>query len=81
MGRQPGGGAGDRRRRALLARAEFVEIVAANAAVLSQPVVNGGERIARRFARLGVDASFRRLPGDGDPANLLLSTPPIPAPT
>ena len=57
----------------LLARAKHVEIVAANAAVLSQPVVNGGERIARRFARLGVDASFRRLPGDGDAANLLLS--------
>ena len=57
----------------LLARAKYVEIVAANAAVLSQPVVNGGERIARRFARLGVEASFHRLPGDGDPANLLLS--------
>jgi nucleotide-binding universal stress UspA family protein len=57
----------------LLARAKYVEIVAANAAVLSQPVVNGGERIARRFARLGVDATFRRLPGEGDPANLLLS--------
>jgi nucleotide-binding universal stress UspA family protein len=57
----------------LLARAKHVEIVAANAAVLSQPVVNGGERIAQRFARLGVDASFRRLPGDGDVANLLLS--------
>jgi nucleotide-binding universal stress UspA family protein len=57
----------------LLARAKHVEIVAANAAALSQPVVNGGERIARRFARLGVDASFRRLPGSGDAANLLLS--------
>jgi len=57
----------------LLALAKHVEIVAANAAVLSQPVVNSGERIARRFARLGVDASFKRLPGDGDPANLLLS--------
>jgi nucleotide-binding universal stress UspA family protein len=57
----------------LLALAKHVEIVAVNAAVLSQPVVNGGERIARRFARLGVDAAFRRLPGDGDPANLLLS--------
>jgi nucleotide-binding universal stress UspA family protein len=57
----------------LLARAKHVEIVAANAAVLSQPVVNGGERIARRFARLGVEASFHRLPGDGDAANLLLS--------
>ena len=57
----------------LLARAKHVEIVAANAAELSQPVVNGGERIARRFARLGVEASFRRLPGEGDVANLLLS--------
>jgi nucleotide-binding universal stress UspA family protein len=57
----------------LLARAKLVEIVAANGAAQSQPVVNGGERIARRFARFGVDASFRRLPGDGDAANLLLS--------
>ena len=57
----------------LLARAKHVEIVAANVAVLSQPVVNGGERIARRFARLGVEASFHRLPGEGDVANLLLS--------
>jgi nucleotide-binding universal stress UspA family protein len=57
----------------LLARAKHVEIVVADAAVLSQPVVNGGERIARRFARLGVEASFHRLPGDGDAANLLLS--------
>ena len=57
----------------LLARAKHVEIVAANGAALSQPVVNGGERIARRFTRLGVDASFRHLPGDGDAANLLLS--------
>lgn len=57
----------------LMARAKHVEIVAANAAVLSQPVVSGGERIARRFARLGVDAVFRRLPGEFDAANLLLS--------
>jgi nucleotide-binding universal stress UspA family protein len=57
----------------LMALAKHLEIVAANAAVLSQPVVNGGERIARRFARLGIDSSFRRLPGDGDAANLLLS--------
>ena len=35
--------------------------------------MTSGERIARRFARRGVDASFRRIPGDGDPANILLS--------
>jgi len=57
----------------LLARAKRVEIVAVDGAALSQPVVDGGERIARRFARLGVDAAFRRLPGDGDAANMLLS--------
>jgi nucleotide-binding universal stress UspA family protein len=57
----------------LLERAEHVEIVAANSASASQFVVSGGERIARRFARLGVEASFRRIPGDGDPANILLS--------
>jgi len=57
----------------LLARAKRIEIVSASAAVLSQPVVNGGERIAARFKRLGVEANFRRLPGDGDAANLLLS--------
>jgi nucleotide-binding universal stress UspA family protein len=57
----------------LLERAERVEIVAANAAVASQLVVSGGERIARRLARRGVEARFQRIPGDGDPANILLS--------
>jgi nucleotide-binding universal stress UspA family protein len=57
----------------LLARAERVEIVATGSAISSQSVVTSGERIARRFARRGVDASFRRIPGDGDPANILLS--------
>lgn len=57
----------------LLERAEHVEIVATNSAMASQFVASGGERIARRFVRLGVDASFRRIPGEGDPANVLLS--------
>ncbi len=57
----------------LLARAERIEIVAVNSASTSQMVVSGGERIARRLCRPGVEASFRRLPGDGDPANILLS--------
>ena len=57
----------------LLERAEQVEIVAATAEVASQLVVSGGERIARRLARRGVEAKFRHIPGDGDPANILLS--------
>jgi nucleotide-binding universal stress UspA family protein len=57
----------------LFERAECVEIVCANAAVAHQLVVSAGERIARRFARRGVDANFRRIPGNGDPANILLS--------
>jgi nucleotide-binding universal stress UspA family protein len=57
----------------LFERAERVEIVCADSAVAHQLVVLGGERIARRFARRGVDAHFRRIPGDGDPANILLS--------
>jgi nucleotide-binding universal stress UspA family protein len=57
----------------LLERAECVEIVAATAMSASHLVASGGERIARRFSRAGVEASFRRLPGDGDPANILLS--------
>jgi nucleotide-binding universal stress UspA family protein len=57
----------------LFERAECVEIVCANSAVAHQLVVSAGERIARRFARRGVDANFRRIPGNGDPANILLS--------
>jgi nucleotide-binding universal stress UspA family protein len=57
----------------LLERAERVEIVAVNGAGESQLVVLSGERLARRIARAGVEASFRRIPGDGDPANILLS--------
>jgi nucleotide-binding universal stress UspA family protein len=57
----------------LLERAEHVEIVATNSALALQLVVSGGERLVRRLVRLGVDASFRRIPGDGDPANVLLS--------
>ncbi len=36
-------------------------------------MVEGGERLARRIARAGVAAEFRRLPSDEDPANALLS--------
>ncbi len=57
----------------LLERAARVEIVAVNGAGETQLVVLSGERLARRIARAGVEASFRRIPGDGDPANNLLS--------
>jgi len=57
----------------VLARAERVEIVATNSAIASKAVIFGGQRIARRYISRGVDASFRRIPGDGDPANILLS--------
>lgn len=57
----------------LFERAERIEFVAVNSAGASQLVVLGGERLARRFSRSGVEASFRRIPGDGDSANILLS--------
>ena len=65
----------------LLARAKHVEIVAANAAVLSQPVVNGGERIARRFARLGSRRASAGCRATATPPICCCRTPPIPAPT
>ncbi len=57
----------------LLERAAHVEIVAVNSAGESELVVLSGERLARRIARAGVEASFRRIPGDGDAANIFLS--------
>ncbi len=57
----------------LLERAAHVEIVAMGSAAASRFVVSGGERMARRFYRGGVDARFRRIPGEGDPGNILLS--------
>jgi nucleotide-binding universal stress UspA family protein len=57
----------------LFERAERVEIVCAGSETMTHLVVSGGERIARRFARQGVDSKFRRIPSDGDPANVLLS--------
>jgi nucleotide-binding universal stress UspA family protein len=57
----------------LFERAERVDIVCAGSAIMTQLVVSGGERIARRFAQQGIDSNFRRIPGEGDPANILLS--------
>jgi nucleotide-binding universal stress UspA family protein len=57
----------------LLERAGHIEIVAVNAAGGTSMVTASGERVARKLARLGVDASFHRVPGGGDPGAVLLS--------
>jgi nucleotide-binding universal stress UspA family protein len=57
----------------LLERAGHIEIVAVNAAGGASVVSASGERVARKLARLGVDASFHRVPGAGDPGVVLLS--------
>ena len=57
----------------LLERAGQIEIVAVNAGGGTSVVTASGERVARKLARLGVDASFHRVPGAGDPGAVLLS--------
>ena len=57
----------------ILERAGRVEVVSVVGASTDPAVIAGGERLAARVARAGVAAEFRRLPGDEDPANALLS--------
>ena len=60
----------------LLERARSVEIVSVvsiGAAAGSHAVTQGGERLARRLSSAGVEATFKRLPSEEDPANSLLS--------
>ena len=57
----------------ILRRAQRVEIVSVVGAAIDAAVIEGGERLAGRLARIGVAADYRRLPGNEDPANALLS--------
>lgn len=57
----------------LLERAAHVDLVAINSAGVSPFVVAGAERFVRRLARAGVDAQYRHIPGEGEPADFLLS--------
>ena len=57
----------------ILERAAKVEIVSVTGPNTPKSVLQGGERIAARLARGGVNAAFRRLPSEEDAANALLS--------
>jgi nucleotide-binding universal stress UspA family protein len=57
----------------ILKRAQRVEIVSVVGAAADAAVIEGGERLAARLARIGVAADYRRLPSDKDAANTLLS--------
>jgi nucleotide-binding universal stress UspA family protein len=57
----------------ILERADRVEIVCVSSAHTQPAVLQTGERIADRLKRGNVNAAFRRLPSDEDPANALLS--------
>jgi nucleotide-binding universal stress UspA family protein len=59
--------------RRIFARAQRVEIVSVVGRSGDASAFEGGERLAARVARAGVAAEFRRLPGEDDPANTLLS--------
>lgn len=54
-------------------QAERVDIVAVTSSKVSQALHHGAQRLAGRLTRGGVAAEFKRLPGDDDPANALLS--------
>jgi len=58
---------------AIFERADKVEIVSVTSASTSHALIQGGERLAARLVRGGVQGSFKRLPTDEDPANALLS--------
>ena len=57
----------------ILERAAKVEIVSVTGPNTPKSVLQGGERIAARLARGGVNATFKRLPSEEDAANALLS--------
>ena len=57
----------------ILERADKVEIVSITGPNTAPAVVQGGERIAARLSRGGVNAAFKRLPSEEDAANALLS--------
>ena len=58
---------------ALFELARTVEIASVTTPATPHSLVQTGERLARRLARDGKSATFRRLPTDEDPANTLLS--------
>jgi nucleotide-binding universal stress UspA family protein len=57
----------------IFARAGQVDIVTVGSAAVDEEIVGNGERLKGRLLRSGVAAEFRRLPGGGDPADVLLS--------
>ena len=57
----------------ILERAAKVEIVSVTGPNTPKSVLQGGERIAARLSRGGVNAAFKRLPSEEDTANALLS--------
>ena len=59
--------------KSLIARAERVEIVTVAGASTPSAVIQGGERLAARIKAGGVEATFRRLPSEENPASVLLS--------
>ena len=58
---------------AILERADKVEVVSITNASTQPAVLQGGERLVARLHQGGVNAAFRRLPSEEDPANALLS--------
>lgn len=57
----------------VLERADKVEIVSIIGPHTAPAVIQTGERLANRLLSGGVNASYRRVPSDEDPANALLS--------
>jgi nucleotide-binding universal stress UspA family protein len=57
----------------ILERADKVEVVSITNANTPRAVLQGGERLVGRLHQGGVNATFRRLPSEEDPANALLS--------
>ena len=57
----------------ILERADRVEIVSVSSSSTPPAVAQTGERLAARLVRGGVNAAYRRVPSDEDPANALLS--------
>jgi len=57
----------------ILERADKVEVVSITSVNTPRAVTQGGERLVARLHQGGVNAAFRRLPSEEDPANALLS--------
>jgi nucleotide-binding universal stress UspA family protein len=57
----------------IIARAAHVEFVTVTHASTHNAVIQGGERLAARLKAAGVDAAYRRIPSEENPAQTLLS--------